>query len=93
MISKHSRKNNPRKHCTVDWGIFTLKIIRVKILAVLFNLRNFFNGSQLQCGRVPGGFLTTGIRRARYRWLYIVVDQTFTSGRVGGSGLACTLVH
>ena len=76
---------------TVDWEIFTLKIIHVKIFMVVDFLQfvrpaKFFNSCRLQCGRVPGEFLVfsllPGIRRARYCWLYIVIDRTFTSGGV-----------
>ena len=62
----------------------------IEIFAVLFDPHNFCNGSQLQCGLVPGEFLVfsllPGIGRAWYHWLYIVVDQTFTSG----GGWTCT---
>ena len=59
--------------------MFALKIIRVKnfrvikIFAVSFDPRNFYNGRRLQYGRAPGEFLAfsllPGIRRARDRWL------------------------
>ena len=56
----------------------------IEIFTVSFDPQNFCNSSQLQCGRVPGEFLVfsllPGIGRAWYHWLYIVVDQTFTSG-------------
>ena len=69
----------------------------IEIFAVLFDPQNFCNGCWLQCGRVPGEFLAfsllPGIGRAWYHWLYIVVDQTFTSGGGGGRVDLHTLIH
>ena len=86
---------------TVDREIFTLKNyshenfrVVIVIFAVSFDPQNFCNGSQLQCGRMPGEFLVfsllPGIGRAWYHWLYIVIDQTFTSG---GRVDLHTLIH
>ena len=64
-----------------------LIIIRVKIFCGVKFLQfaqsaKFFNSGQLQCRRMPGEFLVfsllPGIRRARYRLMYIVVNRTFT---------------
>ena len=87
--------------CTVDQEIFTLKNHSHKKLSCCdrdvrssFDPQNFCSGSQLQCGRVPGEFLVfsllPGIGRAWYHWLYIVVDQRFTSG---GRVDLHTLIH
>ena len=61
---------------TIDWGIFTLKIISVKIFVVLnvhslVNPQKNFNGRRLQYGQAPGIEQSPlpGIKRARYRWL------------------------
>ena len=49
---------------------------------VSFNLR-IFRSCRLQYGQAPAEFrLLPVIGRARYHWLYTVIDRTFTSGDV-----------
>ena len=61
---------------TVDRGIFTLKIISIRIFVVLnfhslVNAQKHFNGRRLHYGQAPGIEQSplAGIKRARYRWL------------------------
>ena len=75
-----------------DWEIFMLQIICVKIFRSFTHSAKFLNGLWLQYGWVPGEFLVfsplPGIRRARDRWLLLLIGHL-----PRGLWLACKLIH
>ena len=86
---------------TIDWDIFMLIIIRVKIFRGVKFLQfaqsaTFFNSGQLHCGRTFLVFsLLPGIRRARYWESQVSLDvySPRLDIYLGGCRLARTFIH
>ena len=58
---------------TIDWEIFTLKIIRLKNFRGSFDPRNFFNGWRLQYEQEPdiAGYNVVAVRSSRQLGFYL----------------------